>query len=148
MGEKKGRKPKKASGKKKTGEVKPIVAVGRRKRAVARIWLYPEKGPLVVNQKKIEEYFPGEVAKAFYLKPFLLTNTLGRFRAKIKVEGSGKSGQLQAVVHGLSRALLAFDENFKPRLKKHGLLTRDPREKERKKPGLLGARKAKQSPKR
>ena len=142
------KKPKKTKKAKKPEKIKPIIAVGRRKTAVARVWLYPEKGPLVVNQMPIEKYFSGEVAKRFYLRPFSVTNTLGKFRAKIKVEGSGKSGQLGAVVHGLSRALLAYNPEFRPVLRKHGLLTRDSRMKERKKPGLLGARKAKQSPKR
>lgn len=133
---------------KKTKEIKPITAVGRRKTATSRVWLYPEKGPILVNGQPIQDYFPGKVSEAFYLRPFQVTTNLGKFRAKIKVTGSGKSGQLGAVVHGLSRALLAFDENFRPQLKKHGLLSRDAREKERKKPGLMGARKAKQSPKR
>lgn len=133
---------------KRSTKIKPIVAVGRRKTATARVWLYPKKGPLLVNGRLIQDYFPGKIAETLYLRPFQVTTSLGKFRAKIKVNGSGKSGQLGAVVHGLSRALLAFDENLRPQLKKHGLLTRDAREKERKKPGLMGARKAKQSPRR
>lgn len=139
---------KKAKEARKTKGVKPVVAIGRRKTATARIWLYPEKGPIFVNGQPIQDYFPGKAAETFYRRPFQVTTTLGKFRAKIKVNGSGKSGQIGAVVHGFSRALLAFDENYKPQLKKYGLLTRDAREKERKKPGLMGARKAKQSPKR
>jgi small subunit ribosomal protein S9 len=144
----KSEKPKKTKKTQKTKEVKSIMAVGRRKTAIARVRLYPKKGNLTVNGKPIEDYFPGQEAAASYLRPFQATTTLGQFSGNIKVSGSGKSGQLGAVVHGLARALLVFDETCKPQLKKHGLLTRDPRGKERKKPGLLGARKAKQSPKR
>ena len=138
-------KPKKT---KKPEKIKPIVAVGRRKTATARVWLYPEKGPLIVGGRPIQNYFPGKVAETLYMQPFRVTATLGKFRAKIRVSGSGKSGQLGAVVHGLSRALVAYDSSHRGQLKKYGLLTRDDRMKERKKPGLLGARKAKQSPKR
>lgn len=145
---KKTEKPKKTKKVKKPRKLRPIVAVGRRKTATARVWLYSEKGPFFVNGQPVQNYFPGKAAEAFYIRPFQITTTLNKFRVKARVSGSGKSGQLGAVVHGLSRALLAFDENFKPQLKKHGLLTRDSRKKERKKPGLLGARKAKQSPKR
>lgn len=146
--DKKPKKTKKVKETKKAKRVRPIVAVGRRKTATARVWLYSEKGPFFVNGQPVQDYFPGKAAEAFYIRPFQITTTLNKFRVKARVSGSGKSGQLGAVVHGLSRALLAFDENFKPQLKKHGLLTRDSRKKERKKPGLLGARKAKQSPKR
>lgn len=142
------KKPKKTKRTKKSEKIKPIVAVGRRKTATARVWLYPEKGPLVVNGQPIQDYFPGKVAETLYMRPFQVTTSVGKFRAKIKVSGSGRSSQLGAVVHGLSRALLAFDASFRPQLKKYRLLTRDARAKERKKPGLMGARKAKQSPKR
>lgn len=141
-------KPKKTKKTKKTAEIKSVVAVGRRKTATARVWLYPGKKDLIVNEIPIKDYFPAIAAQAAYLRPFQVTTTMGKFGAKIKVEGSGKSGQLGAVVHGLARALLAYDENYRAQLKKYGLLTRDSRKKERKKPGLLGARKAKQSPKR
>jgi small subunit ribosomal protein S9 len=144
----KSEKPKKTKKTQKTKEVKSIMTVGRRKTAVARVRLYPKKGTFTVNKKPIEKYFPGQEAAASYLRPFQVTTTLSQFSGDIKVSGSGKSGQLGAVVHGLARALLAFDESLKPQLRKYGLLTRDSRKKERKKPGLLGARKAKQSPKR
>lgn len=122
---------------------------GSRKEARARVRLYEKGGPMVVNERSIEEYFPGEVSKTYYLMPFKLTDTMGKYSATIKVEGSGKSGQLGAVVHGLSRALLSVNSDFRPVLKKAGLLTRDPRAKERRKYGLAQkARKGKQSPRR
>lgn len=139
---------KKAKKVKKAAKIEPVVAVGRRKTATARVWLYPGKGDLTVNGRSIKDYFPGKVAETLYLRPFRLTATLDKFWAKIRVMGSGKSGQLDAVVHGLSRAILATDSGFREELKKNGLLSRDARKKERKKPGLMGARKGKQSPKR
>lgn len=140
--------PKKPKIPQKPKKAGTIAAIGRRKTATARVWLYPEKGSLVVNGQPIEDYFPGKVAETFYLRPFQVTTTLGKFRAKIRVAGSGKSGQLGAVVHGLSRALLGHEPEFRAQLKKYGFLTRDARKKERKKPGLMGARKGKQSPRR
>lgn len=123
---------------------------GRRKEAVARVRLYTGKGETIVNGKPIEEYFPLETQKALYLKPFHLTKTEGKYWATIKVEGSGKKGQLDATVHGISRALNDVNrEEFRSILKKAGLLMRDPRVKERRKYGLAQkARKGKQSPKR
>jgi small subunit ribosomal protein S9 len=127
-----------------------IFAVGRRKTAVARVRLFRGKGETLVNGMPIENYFPGEVAKTTWLKPFTVTDTVGKYYATVKVEGGGKSAQLGAVVHGLARAL--DEENkelYHSALKKAGLLTRDPRAKERRKPGQMGkARKKKQSPKR
>lgn len=127
-----------------------ISTVGRRKTAVARIRLYKGKGNLLVNNRPIEKYFSTDQAKLFYLKPFQVTDTLGKFYATIKVEGSGMNGQLGAVVHGLARALDKENrEAFHSLLKKAGLLTRDPRARERRKVGQMGrARKKKQSPKR
>lgn len=143
---------KKKEGKKEIAKKSPLyLAVGRRKTALARVKIrVGGTGKILVNQKSIEEYFPGEVAKRIYLEPLVLTNNLDRFDIFIKVEGSGKSAQLGAVVHGLARALQAVDrENYRPLLKKRGFLTRDARAKERRKPGLAGkARKKKQSPKR
>lgn len=129
---------------------KYIYAVGRRKSAVARIRLFRGKGEILVNDRPIGEYFPGEPAKVFYLKPFQVTSTLGKYYATVKVEGSGKNGQLGAVVHGLARALdKANHKIYHPFLKKHKLLTRDARVKERRKIGTGGkARRKKQSPKR
>ncbi len=133
-----------------------IYALGRRKRAKARVRLYQAKTVLgskydfVVNGLRVAEYFPGETNRAKYLKPFILTDTLGKLAVSVKVEGSGKSGQLGAVIHGVARALDKYDrEAFHLILKKAGLLTRDPREKERRKVGTGGkARRQKQSPKR
>jgi small subunit ribosomal protein S9 len=127
-----------------------ISVVGRRKTAVARVRLYKGKGEILVNGQPIAKYFSNEQAKIFYLKPFQVTDTLDKFHASIKVKGSGMNGQLGAVVHGLARALNKENkENFHTLLKKAGLLTRDPRAKERRKVGQMGkARKKKQSPKR
>ena len=124
-------------------------AHGRRKEAAARVRLYKGKGEFTVNNRPVEKYFPQEVEKSYYLRPFLLTKTQDKYYATIKVQGSGKSGQLAAVVHGLARALIKADESFRPILKKAGLLTRDSRVKERRKYGLAQkARKGKQSPRR
>ena len=126
-----------------------IQAIGRRKEAVARVRLIPGKGQIVVNGIPIENYFPSEASKTKYLKPFHLTKSQDKYFASIKVAGSGKSGQLDAVIHGIARALNAADRDFRPFLKRAGLLTRDPRVKERRKYGLAQkARKGKQSPKR
>jgi small subunit ribosomal protein S9 len=135
---------------KKTKKSNYIYSVGRRKTASARVRLYPKKGPILVNDVPIEQYFPLEVYKTFYLEPFRITDTQEKYSASIKVIGSGKTGQLGAVVHGLSRALAKADEKkYRPLLKKRGFLTRDPRMKERRKPGLAqSARARKQSPKR
>lgn len=127
-----------------------VYAVGRRKTATARVRLFTKKGDLVVNGMPADKYFPGARAKIKYLKPLTVTKTSGKFSFSVKVEGSGSSGQIGAVSHGLARALAKFNqEEFRPILKKHGLLTRDPRKKERTKVGTGGkARRKKQSPKR
>jgi small subunit ribosomal protein S9 len=133
----------------KKQETKYISAHGRRKEAVARVRLYKGRGQTLVNNKPIEDYFPFIVSKTQWKKPFVLTKSEGDFYATIKVGGSGKSGQLGAVIHGLSRALILENSEFRPILKKAGLLTRDSRVKERRKFGLAQkARKGKQSPKR
>jgi small subunit ribosomal protein S9 len=126
-----------------------FMGTGRRKTSVARAWLKLEKGPILVNEKPIEAYFPSTTAKKAYEEPFRVTNRLGQFSGTIKVEGGGLSGQLGAVSHALSRSLVAFDETFKQTLSKKKLLTRDARMKERRKYAHAGkARKLKQSPKR
>lgn len=127
-----------------------LYAVGRRRTATARVRLYLKKGPLIVNGQPIEQYFPGEINKTQYLLPFTLIDKVGAFSATIKVAGSGKKSQLGAIVHGLSRALSANDaKEFKPTLKRAGMLTRDSRKRERRKVGTGGkARRKKQSPKR
>lgn len=125
-------------------------ALGRRKTATARVRLFKGKGDLLVNEQPINKYFPGEVNRIIYLKPFRVTETEGKYYATIKVGGSGKNGQLGAVSHGLARALdKESPEVYHTLLKKAGLLSRDPRMKERRKPGLAqSARAKKQSPKR
>ena len=126
-----------------------IHALGRRKTATARVRLFSDNGKLIVNKQPIEKYFPSEIFKTRYQLPLVLTNTLGKVGATIKVAGSGKVGQLGALVHGLSRALVNLNPAFKKPLRDAGLLTRDPRAKERRKYGLAQkARKGKQSPKR
>ena len=122
-------------------------AVGRRKEDSARVRLQKGKGQFMVNEIPIEQYFPNEAAKLE--KPFKITDTQGLYFATVKVEGSGKAGQLDAVIHGISRALILAQPETRPALKKAGLLTRDPRVKERRKYGRAQkARKGKQSPKR
>lgn len=124
-------------------------AHGRRKEAAARVRLFKGQGETLVNNQPIEKYFPGEVYRARYTKPFIITKTEGKYYATIKVEGSGKSSQVDAVIHGLARVLVIADPQTKPIIKKAGLLTRDPRAKERRKAGRAQkARKGKQSPKR
>lgn len=131
-------------------------AVGRRKTATARIRLYKsgsvpgfEGVQMVVNGVDASIYFPGETAKAAYRQPFFVTESLKDYAVSAKVSGSGKAGQLGAVVHGIARALVAHNPELRPSLKAAGLLTRDSRAKERRKVGTGGkARRRKQSPKR
>ncbi|MEM3063619.1 MAG: 30S ribosomal protein S9 [Nitrososphaerota archaeon] len=126
-----------------------IYSVGRRKTSTARVRLYQGAGEIIVNDMPIGKYFPGELCKYKYQLPLVVTDTLGKVWATVKVKGSGKSAQLDAVVHGLSRALVKLNKDFRDPLRKAGLLTRDPRVKERRKYGLAQkARKGKQSPKR
>lgn len=136
----------------KSPKISYYEAVGRRKESTARVRLHIDSSAkeFIVNGRPVEKYFPGEVAKKMYLEPFRTTNTIGRFSVTVKVEGGGLAGQLGAVIHGLSRALIKVDlEKFRPILKKRGFLTRDPRAKERRKAGFAGkARAKKQSPKR
>ena len=133
-----------------------IYALGRRKSARARVRLYKSKTvpgaehQFIVNGMRVAEYFPGDSNKAKYMQPFVITETADKLSVSVKVEGSGKSGQLGAVIHGVARALDKYDHDaFHKILKQAGLLTRDPREKERRKVGTGGkARRQKQSPKR
>lgn len=138
------------------------IAIGRRKGAIARLRLYTDlkedlvigeqtvkKGEVFVNDKKIEDYFKGNTAKATYEEPFRITNTLGKYTITVKVVGGGQMGQMGAFIHAVSRALSAIDEKNKQILKKKGFLTRDARVKERRKVGMGGkARRKRQSPKR
>ena len=124
-------------------------AVGRRKTSVAQVRLYQDAGPIVVEDKLIEEAFPFSTWQQIINEPFTVTNTQGKFRVVAKVKGGGVSGRAGAIRHGISRALAEIDNGrYRGELKKAGLLTRDSRVKERKKPGLKGARKAKQYTKR
>ena len=121
---------------------------GRRKKSVARVRIYPGTGSITINGKDVEEYFGLETLKLIINQPFGVTGTTGKFDIVANVNGGGISGQAGAIRHGVARALLLADETYKPLLKKAGLLTRDPRMKERKKYGLKGARRAPQFSKR
>jgi len=123
-------------------------AIGRRKRSIARVRLYKGKGQMTINAKPIEEYFK-DIPSASYLRPLELTGNMGKYYVTARIIGGGRSGQVGAFVLGLSRALVLLDEKYKSVLRPAGFLTRDPREKERRKFGLAqGARARKQSPKR
>ena len=121
---------------------------GRRKKSVARVRLVPGTGNVTINGRGIDDYFGLETLKLIVNQPFAITGTEGKFDIIANVVGGGISGQAGAIRHGASRALLQADETYKPALKKAGLLTRDPRMKERKKYGLKGARRAPQFSKR
>ena len=113
---------------------------GRRKRATARTRLYPGSGQIIINDRPFEEYFPRKTLQMIIRQPLGLTKMLDRFDIKVTVAGGGVSGQAEAVRHGISRALLTVDEGLRSMLKRAGFLTRDAREKERKKYGLRSAR--------
>ncbi|KYZ77736.1 30S ribosomal protein S9 [Anaerosporomusa subterranea] len=121
---------------------------GRRKTSVARVRLVPGEGKIVVNDRALDDYFGLKTLELIVKQPLALTDTVGKYDVLAKVEGGGVSGQAGAVRHGISRALLKVDLEYRPLLKKAGLLTRDPREKERRKYGLKKARKASQFSKR
>jgi small subunit ribosomal protein S9 len=125
-----------------------FTAVGRRKRSVARVLLQPGNGNIIVNGMPLEQRFPRATHQSAITLPLRLTNRLGSVNVLAKVIGGGVSGQAGAIVHATARALLKADENTKQTLREAGLLTRDAREKERKKYGLVGARRAKQYTKR
>ena len=121
---------------------------GRRKSSVARVFIKPGKGNIVVNDKPVDEYFSRETGRMVVRQPLELTNNSATFDIMVNVHGGGESGQAGAVRHGITRALIEFDAELKPALKKAGLVTRDAREVERKKVGLRKARRAKQFTKR
>ena len=123
-------------------------ATGRRKTSVARGWLMPGEGNVTINKRSIDDYLKRETAKMIIRQPLELTETLGKFDIYVNVRGGGISGQAGAIKHGISRALLAVNPDFRPLLKKSGFLTRDSRVKERKKYGQPGARKRFQYSKR
>ena len=121
---------------------------GRRKSSVARVYLVPGTGKITINKRDIEEFFGLETLKVICRQPLVLTETLGKFDVLVTVKGGGYTGQAGAIRHGISRALLEADIDLRGQLKKAGYLTRDPRMKERKKPGLKSARRAPQFSKR
>lgn len=129
-------------------ELTRFYGTGRRKRSVARVWLRPGGGTIVVNRRPFEDYFPRETLRMIICQPFQLTNTLGQFDVSVNVGGGGIAGQAGAIRHGIARALVAFDNALRQTLKRAGLLTRDPRMRERKKYGQPGARKQFQYSKR
>ena len=124
------------------------IGTGRRKNSVARVRLVPGNGKIVVNGKDVDEYIPFPNLVKDLKQPLTLTETDGQYDVHINVNGGGFSGQAGAIRHGIARALLDVDPDFRSPLKKAGFLTRDPRMKERKKPGLKKARKASQFSKR
>ena len=123
-------------------------ATGRRKTSSARVYLKKGKGSIVVNDRKLDEYFGRKVAQMLVKQPLELAELSEKIDLDVKVKGGGSFGQAGAIRHGISRALVSYDEELRPQLKKAGLLTRDPRKVERKKPGLVKARKSKQFSKR
>jgi len=123
-------------------------ATGHRKTSAAKVWLFAGSGQIVVNGQPAEEYFHRDSLEGLVLEPFAITNTEGRFDVKATCLGGGISGQAGALRHGIARALLAFDENLGPTLRRAGLLSRDPRVKERKHVGRHRARRGQQFSKR
>ncbi len=121
---------------------------GRRKTAVARVFIKPGKGEIVVNGKPVDEFFSRETGRMIVRQPLVLTDRLTAFDIRVNVDGGGESGQAGAVRHGITRALIDYDATLKPVLKKAGLVTRDARAVERKKVGLHKARRRKQFSKR
>ena len=123
-------------------------ATGRRKTSSARVYLSKGKGDITVNSKPLNEYIGRQVAQMLVMQPLKLTELDEKVNIKVMVKGGGSFGQAGAIRHGISRALIEYDEELRPQLKKAGLLTRDPRKVERKKPGLKKARKSSQFSKR
>ena len=121
---------------------------GRRKSSVARVRLVPGNGNVIINGKDMAEYFGKKTLEMIVMQPLELTETVGRFDVKVNATGGGTSGQEGAIRHGIARALLQADPEYRPALKRAGYLTRDPRMKERKKYGLKAARRAPQFSKR
>ena len=121
---------------------------GRRKSSVARVYLVPGTGKITINKRDIDEYLGLETLKVIVRQPLVATETVDKYDVLVNVKGGGYTGQAGAIRHGISRALLNVDADFRPVLKKAGFLTRDPRMKERKKYGLKGARRAPQFSKR
>ena len=121
---------------------------GRRKKSIARVYLTPGKGKITINRRDIDDYFGLETLKVIVRQPLAATDTVDKFDILVNVKGGGYTGQAGAIRHGIARALLNVDADYRPTLKKEGYLTRDPRMKERKKYGLKAARRAPQFSKR
>ena len=121
---------------------------GRRKSSVARVYLKPGKGKITINKRELDDYFGLETLKTIVRQPLVATDTEKKYDINVNVKGGGTTGQAGAIRHGIARALLKVDDDFRPTLKSAGFLTRDPRMKERKKPGLKAARRAPQFSKR
>lgn len=121
---------------------------GRRKSSTARVFMRSGSGKITVNQREFEDYFPSDLLRMIVQQPLALTENNEKFDIYITVAGGGTSGQAGAIRHGISRALVSFDEGLRSKLKAAGFMTRDPREKERQKPGLRGARRRFQFSKR
>ena len=115
-------------------------ATGRRKNSIARVWMMPGSGKVTINDKTMDQYFGRDVLKMIIRQPFEVTGTVDKFDVLVSVLGGGNSGQAGAIRHGISKALLEVDAESRVKLRKEGLLTRDPRAKERKKYGQKGAR--------
>ena len=126
----------------------PIYATGKRKTSIARVWLEPGEGKFIINERAIKEYFGRETCEMVALQSLDLTGTRNQFDVTVNVRGGGISGQSIAIRHGISKALLQYNLDFKDALKKAGFLTRDSRVKERKKYGRRGARRRPQFSKR
>ena len=129
-------------------KVKYYYGTGRRKHSVARVRLYPGNGSITINGRPLDEYFGLETLKLIVRQPFAATDTMGKFDVEATVTGGGVTGQAGAIRHGIARALLQVEDSYRAPLKAAGLLTRDPRMKERKKYGLKAARRAPQFSKR
>jgi small subunit ribosomal protein S9 len=125
-----------------------VNAIGRRKAAVARVYLIPGKGNIVINEKDYKQYFPSSVLQYIVEQPLHLLEVAQKYDIKVNLDGGGIKGQAEALRLGITRALIKIDETCKPKLKEAGFTTRDPREVERKKPGQPGARKRFQFSKR
>ena len=121
---------------------------GRRKKSIARVYLMPGKGEITINKRDIDDYFGPETLKTIVRQPLVATGTADKYDVLVNVQGGGYTGQAGAIRHGISRALLEVDGDYRPTLKKEGYLTRDPRMKESKKYGLKAARRAPQFSKR
>ena len=125
-----------------------INAIGRRKAAVARVYLNDGKGQITINDREYKQYFPNEILQYVILQPLTLLNVADKYDIKVTLDGGGSKGQAEAIRLGISRALIKVDPEYKPKLKAEGFTTRDPREVERKKPGRPKARKRFQFSKR